>query len=249
MPQVQYIQNVQQGVNAANYEATRATNAENLANAYKGINDHNTQTIKDVISSHNQVSAQYAKAQVELNNTKNTLTQTQQEKAQLNGQLKALEQSGKQDKAKIEWLSKQIKGKDNQINQLLDQQAQLSKELNDQKAKNDDLAKKLAQSRVNEQAAKDYAQAAIDHSTKQQQQIDTLQKSNDDLSKQLKGKEFSRSLYIVEDVKKNQIVTKKNVKSIRPGYGLHPKYYNEILGKKFVKDIEKGERMNLNLVR
>ena len=67
--------------------------------------------------------------------------------------------------------------------------------------------------------------------------------------KQLKGKEFSRSLYIVEDVKKNQIVTKENVKSIRPGYGLHPKYYNEILGKKFVKDIEKGERMNLNLVR
>ena len=67
--------------------------------------------------------------------------------------------------------------------------------------------------------------------------------------KQLKGKEFSRSLYIVEDVKKNQIVTKENVKSIRPGYGLHSKYYNEILGKKFVKDIEKGERMNLNLVR
>ena len=67
--------------------------------------------------------------------------------------------------------------------------------------------------------------------------------------KQLKGKEFSRSLYIVEDVKKNQIVTKENVKSIRPGYGLHPKYYNEILGKKFVKDIEKGERMNLDLVR
>ena len=54
--------------------------------------------------------------------------------------------------------------------------------------------------------------------------------------KQLKGKEFSRSLYIVEDVKKNQIVTKENVKSIRPGYGLYPKYYNEILGKKFVKE-------------
>ncbi len=67
--------------------------------------------------------------------------------------------------------------------------------------------------------------------------------------KQLKGKEFSRSLYVVEDVKKNQTVSKKNVKSIRPGYGLHPKHYNEIIGKKFVKDLKKGERMNFNLIK
>ena len=67
--------------------------------------------------------------------------------------------------------------------------------------------------------------------------------------KQKLSRNFARSLYISKDVKKNEIVTKKNVKSVRPGYGLHPKYYNEILGKKFVKDLEKGERMNLNLIK
>ena len=56
-------------------------------------------------------------------------------------------------------------------------------------------------------------------------------------------------MYISKDVKKNEIVTKDNVKSVRPGYGLHPKHYNEILGKKFVKDLGKGERMNLNLLK
>ena len=67
--------------------------------------------------------------------------------------------------------------------------------------------------------------------------------------KQKLSRNFARSLYISKDVKKNEIVTKKNVKSVRPGYGLHPKYYNEILGKKFVKDLGKGERMNLNLIK
>ncbi len=66
--------------------------------------------------------------------------------------------------------------------------------------------------------------------------------------KQKKGRNFSRSLYVVEDVKKGDIITEKNVKSIRPGFGLHPKYLPEILGGKFVKDTEKGERFNLNLI-
>jgi len=37
-------------------------------------------------------------------------------------------------------------------------------------------------------------------------------------------------------------ITEKNVRSIRPGFGLHPKYYKEILGKKVKEDLEKGER-------
>lgn len=61
--------------------------------------------------------------------------------------------------------------------------------------------------------------------------------------KQAKGKDFSRSLYVVEDMKAGEVITEKNVRSIRPGFGLHPKYYNEILGKKVKKDIEKGERI------
>lgn len=67
--------------------------------------------------------------------------------------------------------------------------------------------------------------------------------------KQKKGKDFSRSLYIVKDIKKGEIITESNVKSIRPGFGLHPKYLPEILGKKITKDAFKGERFNLNLIR
>ena len=66
--------------------------------------------------------------------------------------------------------------------------------------------------------------------------------------KQLKGKDFARSLYVVEDVKAGDIVSKYNVKSIRPGFGMHPKFLGEIVGKKFNSNYEKGTRMNLNLV-
>lgn len=61
--------------------------------------------------------------------------------------------------------------------------------------------------------------------------------------KQAKGKDFSRSLYVVEDIKAGEIITKKNVRSIRPGFGLHPKYYIEVLGKKAAIDLEKGDSL------
>lgn len=66
--------------------------------------------------------------------------------------------------------------------------------------------------------------------------------------KQAKGKDFSRSLYVVEDIKEGEDITEKNVRSIRPGFGLHPKYYSEVLGKKVNKAIEKGDRLDLNSI-
>ena len=55
-----------------------------------------------------------------------------------------------------------------------------------------------------------------------------------------KNKIFSRSLFIVNDVKSGDLLTEKNVRSIRPGNGLHPKYYNQILGKKFRNNFKIG---------
>ncbi len=66
--------------------------------------------------------------------------------------------------------------------------------------------------------------------------------------KQAKGKDFSRSLYVVEDIKVGEVISEKNVRSIRPGFGLHPKYYHEILGKKAISDIEKGTRFGFDLI-
>ena len=63
--------------------------------------------------------------------------------------------------------------------------------------------------------------------------------------KQAKGRDFSRSLYIAEDIKAGEIFTDKNLRSVRPGFGLHPKYFNEIIGKKSNQDLEKGTPMKL----
>ena len=66
--------------------------------------------------------------------------------------------------------------------------------------------------------------------------------------KQTKGKDFSRSLYVAEDMKAGDMITEKNVRCIRPGFGLHPKYYNEILGKIVNREVEKGDRFLSNLI-
>jgi pseudaminic acid synthase len=67
--------------------------------------------------------------------------------------------------------------------------------------------------------------------------------------KQAKGRDFSRSLYIAEDIKAGEIFTDKNLRSVRPGFGLHPKYFNEIIGKKSNQDLEKGTPMKLNYIK
>ena len=66
--------------------------------------------------------------------------------------------------------------------------------------------------------------------------------------KQMEAKDYSRSLYISEDVKKGDLITTENVRSVRPGYGLHPKYLNDILGKKFIIDLKKGDRMSFDII-
>ncbi len=55
-----------------------------------------------------------------------------------------------------------------------------------------------------------------------------------------KSLQFRRSLYITEDMKKGEVLTDNNLRSIRPGLGLPPKYYDVLMGKKVAKDVKRG---------
>jgi len=55
-----------------------------------------------------------------------------------------------------------------------------------------------------------------------------------------KSRELSRSLFVVADVRRGEILSEKNVRSIRPGFGLHPKFLSSVLGRRAGRDIEKG---------
>jgi pseudaminic acid synthase len=59
---------------------------------------------------------------------------------------------------------------------------------------------------------------------------------------------FARSLFVVKDIKKGEIFTNTNIKSIRPSNGLHPKFLNEILGKKAKRDIKTGTPFSRDLI-
>ena len=58
--------------------------------------------------------------------------------------------------------------------------------------------------------------------------------------KQQKSREHSRSLYVAQDINVGEIITEWNVKSVRPGFGLHPKYFKEVIGRKAKIFIKKG---------
>jgi pseudaminic acid synthase len=64
--------------------------------------------------------------------------------------------------------------------------------------------------------------------------------------KQKKGKDFSRSLYFINDLKAGDTITENDIKSIRPGFGLHPKYFNDVVGKKLKNNKSFGDRVELN---
>lgn len=59
---------------------------------------------------------------------------------------------------------------------------------------------------------------------------------------------FRRSLYVVENIESGDILTKNNVRSIRPGFGIAPKNYSDILGKKAKQDIAKGTALKFQLI-
>jgi len=61
-----------------------------------------------------------------------------------------------------------------------------------------------------------------------------------------KSTKFARSLFVVKDIKKGQKFTEENIRSIRPGYGLHPKYYERVLGNRARQDLKRGIPLKKN---
>lgn len=66
--------------------------------------------------------------------------------------------------------------------------------------------------------------------------------------KQLAEREHSRSLFIAQDMKAGDQFTPENLRSVRPGFGLHTKYYDQLLGKKIARDVSMGTPMAWELV-
>lgn len=66
--------------------------------------------------------------------------------------------------------------------------------------------------------------------------------------KQVEGRAYSRSLYVSNDLKAGEVITENNVRSVRPGFGLHPKYYNQVIGKTVNVDLEKGDRLSFEVI-
>ena len=63
-----------------------------------------------------------------------------------------------------------------------------------------------------------------------------------------KSKIYGRSLFIVEDVKAGDIINSENVRSIRPGYGMHPKYFSQIIGRKFISNQKRGTPLSWEVI-
>lgn len=59
---------------------------------------------------------------------------------------------------------------------------------------------------------------------------------------------FRRSLYVVKDIAEGELLTPENVRSIRPGFGLPPKYYEQVIGCKAIGDIQKGTALSEKLI-
>jgi pseudaminic acid synthase len=62
------------------------------------------------------------------------------------------------------------------------------------------------------------------------------------------SKLYRKSLFITKNIKEGELLTKENVKSIRPGYGLHPRFLQEVLGRRAVKNINRGTPIDWDMV-
>ena len=59
---------------------------------------------------------------------------------------------------------------------------------------------------------------------------------------------FRRSIYFVKDKKAGQTLDESDIKRIRPGHGLHPRYYHNVIGKTLLQDVERGDALTVDLI-
>lgn len=62
--------------------------------------------------------------------------------------------------------------------------------------------------------------------------------------KTIKGRQFARSLYVAKGIVKGEVLSEENIRSVRPGYGLHPRYIKDVLGKCAKEHLSFGERLH-----
>jgi N-acetylneuraminate synthase len=65
---------------------------------------------------------------------------------------------------------------------------------------------------------------------------------------EMKSRIFRRSLFVVQDMKAGEMFTTENVRSIRPGHGLHTRYLDDVVGRLATRDIERGTPFSWDLL-
>jgi pseudaminic acid synthase len=60
--------------------------------------------------------------------------------------------------------------------------------------------------------------------------------------KKRKSRQFARSLYVAKEIKKGEVFTEENIRTVRPGFGMHPKYLKDFLGNIANKNYALGDR-------
>jgi N-acetylneuraminate synthase len=67
-------------------------------------------------------------------------------------------------------------------------------------------------------------------------------------SQEKKSMTFRRSLYVCKDLKAGDVLSKENVRAIRPGYGLAPKFFDLVMGKRVNRDMKRGEALRWEFI-
>jgi len=68
-------------------------------------------------------------------------------------------------------------------------------------------------------------------------------------SSELKNKKFRRSLYFVKALAKNEVISKDHIRRVRPGFGLEPKYFDWVIGRKVNQNVDCGDAVTLDLLK